>query len=176
MHCHAKGFTLIEVMIVIAIMLILLAIATPSLGGLLRRSEVTTTHNALSTGFALARHHAVSHGAATTICPVAPDGGCRTDGVWDEGWWIFIDANGNARPDPAETLVHHENRIPARVRIRSGRGRPLATFRADGSAPGTNLSLRICSDSTLQSALILSNAGRARRAGAADLARLAGCD
>ncbi|HET9049881.1 MAG TPA: GspH/FimT family pseudopilin [Chiayiivirga sp.] len=176
MHRHATGFTLIEVMIVIAVMLIVLAVATPSLGGLVRRSETATTHNALSTGFALARNYAVSHGEATTICPVASDGGCRSDGVWDEGWWIFIDGNGNARPDPAETLVHHENRIPASTRIRSGRGRPLATFRADGSAPGTNLSLRICSDSTLQSALILSNAGRARRAGPADLARLAGCD
>ena len=89
---------------------------------------------------------------------------------------VFVDANGDGRLDADDTLVHHENLMRERVQIRSGRGRPRATFRSNGGAPGTNLTLRICFEGQIQSALILSNPGRARTAGARELAAMSGCE
>lgn len=175
MYCKSRGFTLVELVMTMAILMIVLAAAIPSLDELKRRNAASAAHNMLSTGFAAARSHAVTTGALTTICPVAPEGGCRSDGVWDAGWWIFIDTNGNNHLDPSEVVVRHQNQIPTGVRIRSGRGRPRATFRADGTSSGTNLSLRICTDSAVQSGLILSNAGRVRVATAAERAAMAPC-
>lgn len=172
---RTSGFTLIELLVCLGILTILLVIAMPSFAGLKQRSTVTATHNLLLTGFATARNHAVSTGQLVTICPVAGESGCRADGVWDEGWAIFVDINRNGRLDAADTIVRHENRMPGGIGIYSGRGRPRAVFRPDGSAGGTNLSLRICAEGVVQSAVILSNVGRARSASTGELATLANC-
>lgn len=169
------GFTLIELLASVAVLTILLVIALPSFAGLKQRSAVTATHNLLLTGFATARNHAVSTGHLVTICPVRGESGCRADGVWDEGWMVFVDHNRNGRLDADDTVVHHENRIAGGIGIYSGRGRPRAVFRPDGSAAGTNLSLRICADGAVQSAVILSNVGRARSASTGELATLGNC-
>lgn len=173
---QAPGFTLIELLVSIAVLGILLAIASPSFASLQRRSAVTSAHNLLLTGFASARSHAVSFGRLTTICPGSPATGCRSDSIWEEGWLVFVDENGNGRLDATDTIVFHENRGTDPVRIRSSKGRPRATFRPDGSAGGTNLTLRLCVGEMVQGAIVLSNVGRARSAGAGELAAMPGCD
>lgn len=175
MSRSAQGFTLIELLMTLAVLMILLAVAMPSFAGLKQRSAVTATHNLLLTGFATARSHAVSTGQLVTICPVSGESGCRSDGVWDEGWLVFVDSNRNGRLDAADTIVHHENRMISGMGIRSGSGRPRAVFRPDGSAGGTNLSLRICAEGEVQAAIILSNVGRARSASTREVAAMAAC-
>ena len=175
MSRQTTGFTLIELVVTVAVLSILLAIAAPSFASLRQRTAVTTTHNLLLTGFATARNYAVSFQRLTTICPGTPASGCRADGIWDAGWLVFVDANGDGRLDAGDALVHHENVMRDGVQIRSGRGRPRATFRSDGGAPGTNLTLRICFEGQVQSAVILSNPGRARSAGTRERAAMPGC-
>lgn len=169
------GFTLIELLASIAILTILLAMAAPSMAGLKQRSEITSTHNLLLTGFASARQHAVINHRLTSICPGNTNTGCRSDGVWSDGWLIFVDRNDNGRLDAGDTVVHHENRIPSNVRVKSGAGRPRATFRPDGTAGGTNLTLRLCAADEVRAAVILSNVGRARSASTRELAGMANC-
>lgn len=175
MSRSAQGFTLIELLMTLAVLMILLAVALPSFAGLKQRNAVTVTHNLLLTGFATARSHAVSSGKLVTICPVSGGSGCRSDGVWDEGWIVFVDNNRNGRLDAADSIVHHENRMVSGIEVRSGSGRPRAVFRPDGSAGGTNLSLRICAEGEVQSAIILSNVGRTRSASTRELSTMAAC-
>lgn len=172
---QSTGFTLIELLTTVAVLGILLAVASPSLAGLQQRSAVTSAHNLLLTGFATARSHAVTTGRLVTICPGTAVAGCHADGIWEGGWLIFVDEDGNGRLDPADTLVFNQNRAIEPVLIRSSTGRPRATFRPDGSAGGTNLSLRLCVGEAVRAAIILSNAGRARSAGARELAAMPGC-
>lgn len=176
MSRQTLGFTLIELLVTLIVLSLLLAMAAPAFASLRQRTAVTTTHNLLLTGFATARNYSVSFQRLTTICPGTPASGCRDDGVWEAGWLVFVDINGDGRLDADDTLVHHENLMRERVQIRSGRGRPRATFRSNGGAPGTNLTLRICFEGQVQSALILSNPGRARTAVARELAAMSGCD
>lgn len=175
MSSRSAGFTLIELVVTLAVLGILLMIAAPSMAALKARSASTATHHLLMSSFASARQHAVTHRKLTTICPGNAVAGCRSDGIWDEGWIVFVDRNDNGRLDPVDTLVRSESGLPAGLNASSGQGRPRATFRPTGLAGGTNLTLRICADGAVQSAVILSNTGRARAATAGELAALSGC-
>lgn len=169
------GFTLIELLMTLAVMMILMVIAVPSMAGLKQRTSITATHNRLVAGFSLARQQAVTTAQRVTICPGVPEDGCRTDGIWENGWIVFVDQNGNAQLDAEDILLSHENKVAEGLRIHSGRGRPRSVFRPDGSASGTNLTLRICTDEGVRSALVLSNAGRVRSASTRELAAMTGC-
>ncbi len=175
MPSRSAGFTLIELLMTVVVLAILLAVAAPSMAGLKARSASAATHNLLMSSFATARHHAISRRHLTTICPGNAESGCHSDGVWDGGWIVFADRNDNGRLDPADALIRSESAIPAGLRATSGQGRPRATFRPNGLAGGTNLTLRICADGAAQSAVVLSNTGRARAATPGELAALPGC-
>lgn len=175
MYLRNAGFNLIELIVTLAVLAILLTIAAPSMAALKTRSASTATHNLLMGSFATARQHAIGHRRLTTICPGTVQAGCRSDGVWDGGWIVFVDRNDDGRLDAIDILVRSESAIPAGLHASSGQGRPRATFRPNGMSGGTNLTLRICADGVAQSAVILSNTGRTRAATPDELGTLPGC-
>ena len=99
------GFTLIEVMVVVAIMAILLAVAVPSFVALIARNRVATEINALATDLQYARSIAIKAGQSVTICASFNLSTCDTSkGIWSGGWIVFSDANGNKVVD-ADDMV-----------------------------------------------------------------------
>jgi len=171
-----SGFTLVELVMVLAILLILLSLALPSMAALSARSNLTATHNLLVSSFNTARHGAVTSGWPVVICPGDRHAGCRSDGDWSQGWLVYVERGAGRRPELDSDVLHVGQALPGGIRGLSGRGRSRARFRPDGSAGGTNLTLRLCADGEVQSALILSNAGRIRTASAGERARLPACD
>jgi len=107
----APGFTAVEFMIVVVIVGIVLAMAAPSLQSLLSRHRLVTTTNALFMAVNLARSEAIHRGSRVDLVPAG-------DGTrWTQGWIIFIDGNGNRRPDPGETIVLQHEAVHASLCI-----------------------------------------------------------
>lgn len=81
----ARGFTLIELMVAVAIVSIGLAVALPSFRGFSIRQQVIQTGNELVADLALARTEALRRGVRVELRANA--------GGWNTGWSVVPDAN-----------------------------------------------------------------------------------
>ena len=83
---RVKGFTLVELMVTIAIAAILLGIAIPSFQTVSRNNAVRTTANDLISTINIARQQSMSMRSEVEVQPAL--------GGWGDGWkLVFSDAN-----------------------------------------------------------------------------------
>lgn len=89
----SRGFTLLELMIAIAIAAILLAVGVPSFADFVANTRIATDSSNLLVDLALARSEAVKRGTAVTIC--GRTSGAMTCGAsWNGGRLVFVDQGG----------------------------------------------------------------------------------
>lgn len=100
----ANGFTIVEMMIAIALIAIIAALALPNLTQIFARNDLAGTTNELITGINQARAEAVSRSTAVTICPSNDAAGCD-DGEWSSGWIVFADNNASGGIDAGEEII-----------------------------------------------------------------------
>ncbi len=158
------GVTLIEQIMVLAIIGVLISIATPSLHKLLVRNELQIAQTDFMAALQHARSTAVTTGRRTLFCPSIDGTHCAPTTRWERGWLLGIDANRDNQPDgaPKYTGITRSGKLA----IRSSAGRRLVRFQPDGSAGGTNLTLLFCEPGSQTPALsiVVSNSGRVRGA------------
>jgi type IV fimbrial biogenesis protein FimT len=173
-HRKQRGLTLIEQIMVLAIIAILVGIAVPPLHQLVARNQLRVAQ----TDFIVALHHArataITSGRRTLFCPSTDGHRCSNDTHWDSGWLLGHDADHDEQPDHGPLYVGDGYR--GSVNIRSSVGRHLVRFSPDGTAGGSNLTLLFCQPAHAQQALsvVVSNSGRIRGA-PATAAQIATC-
>jgi type IV fimbrial biogenesis protein FimT len=97
------GFTLLELMVVIAIVGILFSVAAPSLKAFMQGNQLVASTNELLAAFHVARSEAIKLNSKVTICESSDGATCdSTTGDWTEGWIVFVDADGNGLGTGAE--------------------------------------------------------------------------
>jgi type IV fimbrial biogenesis protein FimT len=95
-----RGFTLIELVTVLAVAVIVLAVGAPNLIELVRRQHLRTAANDLFGALALARAQAMARNERVEVAPRDADG---TD--WSRGWTVFVDRDGDGKPGPADEII-----------------------------------------------------------------------
>ncbi|MBE7941967.1 MULTISPECIES: GspH/FimT family protein [Ramlibacter] len=95
---RSRGLTLVELLVVLALVAILLGLGVPSFARLLERTRVSTAAQRLQSHLALARSEAVRRGLRVTLCKSADGLVCATTGGWEQGWILFSDAQATGRP------------------------------------------------------------------------------
>jgi len=88
-HAPARGFTLIEALVTIAIVVILGAVATPSFRQLIANQRIKTASFDLFSALTYARSEAIQRNADVTL-----RAGAAVDGAWSTGWRV-VDSSGN---------------------------------------------------------------------------------
>ena len=89
-----SGFTLLELLITVAIISIVMAIAVPSMTSFTQNDRLTTNINTLIGHLAYARSEAVKRSQQVSICSSNNATTC-TGGNWQDGWIVYIDADGD---------------------------------------------------------------------------------
>lgn len=87
------GFSLLELMVVLAIIAILAAIAVPSYTTFITNNRLLSTTNDLMGVIRLARSEALKRGTSVSFCPSANGSSCTNSNQLNSGWVIFIDSS-----------------------------------------------------------------------------------
>jgi type IV fimbrial biogenesis protein FimT len=95
---HARGFTLVELMIVIAIVGVLAVIAQPSFTRILAKQRTRSAASAVQLSLVKARSEAVKRNAAVTLAPL-------TGIDWNTGWQVKAGAVVLDNTDPVKGVT-----------------------------------------------------------------------
>jgi len=89
-----SGFTLIELMIVLTIIIILMFIGIPSYQSLIAYNNIAAEANALTGDLQYARSNAIKNGLPVNVCTANTNGGppyaCSGSSTWSGGWVTYI--------------------------------------------------------------------------------------
>lgn len=131
-----KGFSLVELVVTVAIAAILAAIAIPSFRSMINSSRLSSHANELVASLQLARSEAIKRNARVSVCGSA--NGATCGGGWAKNWLTVLESDGS---------VLRANAVKEPVELSSGVAR--ITFRADGlSSTAVNSSITVCLPTT----------------------------
>lgn len=96
------GFTLMELVITMALAAILITIGVPSFNEAINNSRLTANTNAFVAALNLARSEAIKRSIRVTVCKSSNGLCCDTSGTgYEQGWIVFADPDGDALRSPA---------------------------------------------------------------------------
>ena len=102
---RARGFTVIELLIVVALVGVLTALAVPSFVGMIQRNRVSAEVNSFAGDLQFARSEAIKQGLPVSVCASSNGKTCLGANTWHSGWIVFVDLNGSGTVDNTNDTV-----------------------------------------------------------------------
>jgi type IV fimbrial biogenesis protein FimT len=139
------GFTVTELVMVMTIIGILTAIGVPSFKFVTVSNRISSEINGLLGDMQFARSQAIKQGLTVTVCTssnsTTPTPTCNTGGagnVWNTGWIVFLDSNGNGQVDAGEQVIRVQPTFNSNDTMTSMVSYAAATYNRLGYAPTYN--------------------------------------
>src|ERR1700759_4977585 len=101
----APGFTLIEMLMTIAVAAILMGIAIPSFRYITNANRIASELNGLLGDLQFARSEAIKEGRTVTVCQSGDGATCTNSTSWQGGWIVFSDPTNLGVVDTGETIL-----------------------------------------------------------------------
>lgn len=118
LSARQSGFTMLELLVVLAIVGIMAALAAPSFSGFFANSRIGSATNDLIADLMQARSQAATSGHHALVCPSTNGTACSaTVADWAKGRIIFIDKDGSNTFNTGDTLIKYVSRLPANLTV-----------------------------------------------------------
>jgi type IV fimbrial biogenesis protein FimT len=114
---RTRGFTLVELLAVIAIAAVLAGAAIPGMSALTRSTRLTTATNDLFASFTLARSEAIKRKSRVTLCKSSNGVSCSTSGGWEQGWILFHDIDHSGTREAGEPVLQRAPALDSELRL-----------------------------------------------------------
>lgn len=136
---RTRGFTLIELMVTLAVMAIVLAFAFPSFEGIINGNKLSSAANEMMASLQTARMESLRFNKRGVVCfsanPNAAAPTCST--VNPTGWITFLDADKSNAYNAGDTLLRR-TQVDSKVKILGSTNvGGLIRFRSEGIARDT---------------------------------------
>lgn len=160
------GFTIVQLVSVVAIMAILTSLAIPSISKIHTRSKATAGINWIIGAVNFSRHAAINHRVLTTLCPSSGiELVCK--GKWHDGVIIFADHNADARFNGRDFLIHRmrQDNFDGTLTWRAFRNRQYLQMTQMGYTNYQNGNFTYCplnGDARFARQIVINMQGRAR--------------
>lgn len=146
-----SGVTLIELMVVVAILAILASLAAPSFNQLIANNRQSSQVNSLLGDMRFARSEAIKRGRSIALCPssdpTSATAACSGND-WRTGWILFVDEDNNSARASTEAILRRQESISAQSGgIVTNGSNPVSAFRfnGEGRIPGAQDNLKFIS-------------------------------
>src|SRR5215467_4188143 len=120
------AFTLIELLIALAVVGILVATAAPNARAFLAAAALRERSEALMRSLSVARSEAIKRGMRVDVCPSVDREHCASSAAWEAGWLTFVNEAKSAQPAEASAILSRET--PSRSGIAIAGNRPVADY------------------------------------------------
>lgn len=159
---HSAGFTLIELMVVVAVSAILLAVAAPNFTSMLVSTRLGSQATDLIADLRLARSEAATRGAWVVVCPSANGGtACSASAAdWAKGRMIFVDSDRSGTWASPEPVLRSISALSgASTMAATGFSDAAITFSPyggllQGGAPAASGTFKLCSSASTTGRLV----------------------
>src|SRR3990167_792726 len=131
-----RGFSLVELMVALAVAAILLGIAIPSFDSFILKSRLSTYASDFSASARLARSEALKRNTPVTLCKSSDGLSCVTSGGWEQGWIVLS----------GTTVIRRQQAVVAGYLLSSSVS--SLTFQPNGFG-STQATVTVCRSSTL---------------------------
>jgi len=163
MQKHESAFTLIELMITIAVVAVALTVGVPSFNNVIERNQLTVHINELVSTLHFARSEAVRRNTNVGICHSDDGSSCGGAG-YEDGWIIFTDINNDGDyADTNEELIRVNDGLPNNYTMHTN---SLGLFKYDAKGKAGSGRIVLCknNDLTKSRAIFINTSGRTRLA------------
>jgi len=146
MSVREKGFTLIELMITLAVAAILLTVAAPSFFTFIASARSDAQMSAIVTSLQEARTYSLKERRSVTVCggTVSSAAVPSCDGAWDNGWAVFVENNTTVGTyQNADTVISVHEAIADNFNITKTNGSSIS-FDGRGWAASGNGDFKVC--------------------------------
>jgi type IV fimbrial biogenesis protein FimT len=160
-----SGFTLLELVITVALVAIVMAIGIPSVTNLIKNDRLSTQINILVGHLAYARSEAVLRNQPVILCASGTMSSCSSNN-WADGWIVFIDADLNSDVSAGETILRVQQPLTSGNTLVNSTGSAVV-YDSRGFSPNSTGSFSLCDDrgASYIKSITISNTGRVRKGG-----------
>jgi type IV fimbrial biogenesis protein FimT len=110
------GFTLIELMVTVAVIGILAVVGVPAMAGLINANRITAANENLTAALQLARAEAIRRSASVTVCASTNGTTCANQANWNR--WIVIGRDNTASAAGPEVIdVMRDETMPGNMQL-----------------------------------------------------------
>jgi type IV fimbrial biogenesis protein FimT len=172
----ARGFTLTEFMVTLAVAGILLSVAVPNFRSFIQNDRLSAAANDLLRSFQLARTQAIKHQANVVVCasanPTAANPTCSYGPF--NGWIVFQDTNSNWQVDAGEPVLERHELLDSSITVKTDNN-GIESYAATGFAnpagvktPTRNILVcdmrgnQVVAGNSVERAVLIASTGRTR--------------
>ena len=144
----SEGFTILELLVGVAILAITMALAAPNFIDMVKNNRISSASSDFMGALQLAKTEAASRVRPVSICKSNADGDdCVGGGDWQQGWLIFVDLNANGDLNGDDTIIFVNQALDDQITFGGTDGvKDSITFNPSGTTSLTSTETLILCD------------------------------